>query len=524
MDTKITFNLFRIYTVLFFATMTLVAEEVKTLIYISHSPIEETIISHYQQRNVFIPMVQEGKLDEAIFTIQNTIRETVIENIKKKRIPYIVLYAKGFDATLMSIAQTNLLPEYREAIQGMILEEPVGLLPKKCSVDDNQSLCKILTSFQKRIGSRASFIETSKALSPLLQMDWYWSSVLLIVKDNQAEWKEAFQENGISYQLVNLEHFLPRKIEQQRAIHIQKFFVGLKKRLPTSSQSLLPNYFGAVLRFHLGKILYIPKNRLVTLPIAYGKEIQQQYSVYFKEHSEHNPLFIYVHGGGWNQGERSSFEGLVQQYADKGYTAIAIDYRLLQLPFVGMKEMTSDVGLALEHILNNAKGYHADANQTIVMAESAGAQLAFMGMASLTKSQQERIKGAVFNSIPADLQQHPIEKQIRLSGIKKDTLRQFWLDKYSPVKHVYHFYPPLLALQSMTDQVVPAIHLDELLLKAQYYKKPMEHLWIDNGVHPIAPNHKSLQPSYQDMEKKIDTFITKQLTQKQLLIKSVRKK
>lgn len=244
---------------------------------------------------------------------------------------------------------------------------------------------------------------------------------------------------------------------------------------------------------------------------SYGEDRQQQYDLYYKEHSVENPLFIYIHGGGWNQGEKSSFEDLSKQYADRGYSAVAIEYRLHQLPFVGMREMVLDVTLALEHIWKNVKAYHANANQTIVMAESAGAQLAFMGIKSLSKQRQQQIKGAIFNSITTNLRRHPKPKQIRLSGVQSDVFRETWLDRYSPLMQLRAFHVPIFATHSMGDYVVPAIYLDELLYRAKKEEKSIVPLWIDNGVHPVAPHKRSLNPSYQDIEEKIDTFIKKYL-------------
>ena len=457
-------------------------------------------------------MVQEGKLDEAIFSIQNKIRETIVAGINKKITPQIVLYGKGFDATLLSIAQANLLPVYREYIQGLILEDAYAVLPLKCDKKADKALCKILKKFKKKVGSRASFIEMSKALSPQLQVDWYWSPVLLLGNQDQKTWENVLSENAIAYQSSRFEGLLPTKVYQAKADAIQKFLTKVKRPATLFSSFVMPKYFGALLRFHLGKILYHPKSRLKRIKnITYGKNLQQQYDVYFNEDTQNNPLFIYVHGGGWTQGEKSSFEDLSQQYADKGYTAVSIEYRLLQLPKVRMKEMVLDVKMALEHIFKNAKAYHANSNQTIIMAESAGAQLAFMGVKSLAKKNQQKIKGVIFNSITANLRKHAKKKQIRLSGIESDALRKKWLESYSPLNQLDNFYVPIFALHSMSDYVVPAVHLDELLFTAKKAKKTITPLWINNGVHPIAPDKKTLNPSYRDIEHKIDIFIKKHL-------------
>lgn len=510
----LSFKLFRSFFLIIFASTFLLAEDSKFFISVSQSPTHEIFNTTYKQINILIPMIQEGKLDEAIFTIQNKIREIIVDCIEKKMSPQIVLYAKGFDATLMAIAQTNLLPEYRYYISGIILEDAMDSLPQKCTLKEDQTICTLLEKFKIRVGSRSSFIEMSKALSPSLQMDWYWPTVLLISNSDEKKyyyrWETLLDEHGIDYEFVYLESLLPSKAETHKAFKIQSFLKHLKKPSLMKSRDL-PSYFGSILQFHLGKILYKSKHKLQKLEnIAYGDDVQQQYDVYFKKDSKQNPLFIYVHGGGWNQGDRKSFEALCQQYADKGYTAISIDYRLHDLPKVGMKEMVLDVSSAIEKILKNASRYHADANQTVVMAESAGAQLAFMGIHTLAKKRAKQIKAVLLNSVTANLRHHSQQKQIRLSGIKSDAERKSWLDRYSPVNQLENFYIPIFAMHSMSDYVVPAVHLDELLFQAHKNNR-ITPLWISNGVHPIAPNKKSLEPSYRDIERKIDMFIKKHL-------------
>jgi len=394
----------------------------------------------------------------SIFTIQSAIREKI--NNKK----YVLLMAENFDATLLAIAQSNLLPYYRKNIKGLVLKEPLQFVAENNETE-----------------------EFEVALSIPKQMDWYWSKSIVMEsnKTRKKIFREAFEGNGIDYRFVSAD--APLKLDRWFPIELKCKVEPKKKPIKK------PNYYGAILRLHLGKILYKPKSELV------HKSSEQKYDIFYKKNSKDNPLFIYIHSGEW-------FD-LCKQYADRGYTAVSINYRFLDLSKVGMNERIGDIVEAIKNIIDGRKSYVGDRDKIVLIADSEGALLVYMALTKLSRKYQPR--RVIFNSLPTDLTLYSKEKQIMLSGIKDDNNRTEWIKKFSPLSptNLNIYTPSTLVIQSLDDTIIVPKHLEELEIQSVIHNNNIHSLWIKNALHTIAPKIDSLQPSYSDIETKIDSFI-----------------
>lgn len=446
-----------------------------------------------------IKLNEKNPLSQNIAEIQEHIRTEIGSEYK------VVLVAKGFLGTLVSVAQTNMLPYYRQDIRGLILEDaPVNLyqscLKKQVKVESEN--CHQINNLHSSIGALASKAEIFKAISPLLQMDWYWPKVILVGKGYEEGWLEAFADNAVKYKKVN--HI---NIEET----LKYFALIQSHKVQPKRAEKEPAFFGPLLRFHLNKVLYQEKNRvLIKENIGYGVDKEQSYDVYFRENSKDNPIIIYVHGGGWTQGDKSAYDGFSIQYADRGYTVVNINYRLMQHPKIGMDEMIKDVKLAIEHIFENAQTYKGNSKEVFVFAESAGGQLASIALSKMDGN--HTISGAFFNSISTDLRLFPQEKQLRLSNIKEKKERLEWLDNFSPINQLHNYPIPTLIAHSFDDYVVPSQHLEDFEMLSILHHNNIQSIWVEGGVHPIAPKHRSLQPSYIDIENKLLEFLTESVS------------
>lgn len=93
------------------------------------------------------------------------------------------------------------------------------------------------------------------------------------------------------------------------------------------------------------------------------------------------PVVVFVHGGGWNSGDRAFGLGGNDLYANAGryfarhgVLAAVISYRLL--PDVDWRAQTDDVAAAVAWVRQHAAEHGGDARRLFLMGHSAGAQLA----------------------------------------------------------------------------------------------------------------------------------------------------
>ena len=86
------------------------------------------------------------------------------------------------------------------------------------------------------------------------------------------------------------------------------------------------------------------------------------------------PVVFWIHGGGWQTGDKSSVQIKPRVFTERGFVFVSTNYRLL--PDVEMGVLTRDVAKSLGWVHKNIAEYGGDPKRIFVMGHSAGAQLA----------------------------------------------------------------------------------------------------------------------------------------------------
>jgi len=110
------------------------------------------------------------------------------------------------------------------------------------------------------------------------------------------------------------------------------------------------------------------------LPYVEPKNERQTLDVYAPTEGKDHPVVVWIHGGGWQAGDKTEVQTKPQAFVDKGMVFVSINYRLL--PKATIKQMAGDVAKAIRWTHDHAKEYGGDPNTIFVMGHSAGAQLA----------------------------------------------------------------------------------------------------------------------------------------------------
>ncbi|MCA9193830.1 MAG: alpha/beta hydrolase [Planctomycetales bacterium] len=90
--------------------------------------------------------------------------------------------------------------------------------------------------------------------------------------------------------------------------------------------------------------------------------------------NEKLPVVFWIHGGGWQAGDKSDVALKPKVLAERGFIFVSTNYRLL--PHVSMEELIGDVAASLGWVHRNIASYGGDPNRIVVGGHSAGAQLA----------------------------------------------------------------------------------------------------------------------------------------------------
>jgi acetyl esterase/lipase len=110
------------------------------------------------------------------------------------------------------------------------------------------------------------------------------------------------------------------------------------------------------------------------IPYAAPAQEKQVLDVYSPRDAKNLPVVFWIHGGGWQAGDKNDVQIKPQVFADKGFVFVSIDYRLL--PAVDMGTIVRDVAKAVRWVRDHIAEYGGDPNRLLVMGHSAGAQLA----------------------------------------------------------------------------------------------------------------------------------------------------
>lgn len=222
----------------------------------------------------------------------------------------------------------------------------------------------------------------------------------------------------------------------------------------------------------------------------YGDKPRQVADLYFLNNGKHNPVIIFIHGGGWAAGDNDVYEGRARKYALAGFNVIAINYTLATSdPNTQWDKQLSDVRMAFNWIRNSAVKWGIDPNHIAVGGDSAGGHLAlWLGLEPGVK--------AVLNMFgPCDLTQSKMaEVMAGLDVFGHQTYEdnpQLYIDA-SPIIKIDSKYPPTFIVHAPDDAIVPFTQA-EILAKRLTLYGVYHKLMTYTGGHDLSkvPSYKS---------------------------------
>ena len=110
--------------------------------------------------------------------------------------------------------------------------------------------------------------------------------------------------------------------------------------------------------------------------IAYASPAQERQvlDVYSPPTSKKSPVVFWIHGGGWQTGDKSSVQHKPQAFLGQGFVFVSTNYRLL--PHVDMGTIVRDIARSIRWVHDHIAEYGGDPERLFIMGHSAGAQLA----------------------------------------------------------------------------------------------------------------------------------------------------
>jgi acetyl esterase/lipase len=110
------------------------------------------------------------------------------------------------------------------------------------------------------------------------------------------------------------------------------------------------------------------------IPYADPPQERQVLDVYWSKDAKKRPVVFWIHGGGWQTGDKTSVQIKPRAFAYRDFVFVSTNYRLL--PNVDMETIVRDIAKSLHWVHDHVAEYGGDPERVFVMGHSAGAQLA----------------------------------------------------------------------------------------------------------------------------------------------------
>src|SRR6185503_31663 len=137
------------------------------------------------------------------------------------------------------------------------------------------------------------------------------------------------------------------------------------------------------------------------IPYAEPADPRRKVDIYAPEGARNLPVVFWIHGGGWQTGDRTNVQIKPQAFVDKGFVFVSTGYRLLTN--VEMVTIFRDIAKSVRWVHDHVAEYGGDPKRILVMGHSAGAQLAALTCIDDRYVKAEGLSHAIFKGcVPVD--------------------------------------------------------------------------------------------------------------------------
>ena len=207
--------------------------------------------------------------------------------------------------------------------------------------------------------------------------------------------------------------------------------------------------------------------------VSYGEHARQKFDFWQAKSEKPTPLVVLIHGGGWVNGDKSSYgTGSIQPFLDAGISVAAVNYRFIQHAMEEkveppVKAPLHDAARAIQVMRSKAKEWNLDKTRVGATGGSAGActslWLAFHDDLADPKSADPiarestrlycaAVSGAQVSLDPKELREwmpnygygahaFGLAKFEELHAKRESVLQ--WIKEYSPIEHATKDDPPI---------------------------------------------------------------------------------
>ena len=198
--------------------------------------------------------------------------------------------------------------------------------------------------------------------------------------------------------------------------------------------------------------------------------------------AKNRPAVLFVHGGGWMEGDRSQLRGYAILLGRLGFVCMCNSYRLSNEAI--WPAQIQDVNCAIRYLRAHAEELGIDPSRIGISGNSAGAHLSLMAAAKQydktfegeggNQNVSSEVKAVCAIYPPTTIRQlkmaNPLENAFLLL-MGEDAIKEEY-DKASPMNYVSKDFPPCLLIHGSKDRVVRLKDSTSFYEKLKEYNRP----------------------------------------------------
>ncbi len=243
--------------------------------------------------------------------------------------------------------------------------------------------------------------------------------------------------------------------------------------------------------------------------IPYGDEKNQTLDLHLPVNGkEETGLVVFIHGGGWKSGDKTSaYRSLPVFYPNKSYATATMNYRFINDGKSDIDDILDDITLALDRIKTLAAGYSINVTKVILSGHSAGGHLSLLYAYKFRDISPIEPVG-VFASAPVPDLAHDSfytknslgdeAKMCRFISLlvgqeftpKTRASKKALLDSYSAINYVSENTVPTIILHGNKDGIAPFDGSLKLSEKLTEYNVKHELVIFENTGHGLKNPEK----------------------------------
>ena len=260
--------------------------------------------------------------------------------------------------------------------------------------------------------------------------------------------------------------------------------------------------------------------------IKYGSRERNVLDLYIPpiaDKSKEQGVILFLHGGSWTSGDKSSMTDDCRMYADKGYVTATMNYSFFGKSgdeMIDFTTMMTEIATALSTIKGYAAAQGVNISKAALSGYSAGAHLAMLYGYSMTEQSPLPVYFVHSKAGPADFSTFsltsddakPILEKMGFGGIAPEEVAKNekfieLIRAVSPVSYIRQGAPSTLLSYGKVDDLVVWENVNSLL--NAFAARNVEYLLVEypNSAHALDKDPESTQRTNEAMAKMVrDSF------------------